>query len=443
MEVKVIPIGGYNEVGKNMTAVKVGDEVVILDMGFYLPKLVSFEEEGGNRRNLTPLGMKKAGIIPNDENLISLKDNVKAIISTHCHLDHIGAIPFLADRYKCPIIGTPYTLNVLETMLKDERIRLRNNLVDLNEGQTYQISKNLKVEFVNVTHSTIQCVMIALHTPEGIILYANDYKLDNNPVVGKAPDYKRLKNLSKKGILCLILDCLYSNSDMKTPSENVAREMLKDVMFGTDNTGHGMVVTTFASQLARLKSITEFGNKLDRKVVFLGRSLSKYVNSARDFVRYPNVDIVGYARQSEKKLKQIEKNRDRYLVVCTGNQAEPGAILTRMSTGSLNYKFKPEDHVIFSCKTIPVSPNIENRRDMEQRLKKRKVRLFLDIHSSGHGAREDNRDLIDLTKPKNIIPSHGAHSHVQGMVELAQEMGYTLGKNVHLADNGKPIILRR
>lgn len=445
MEVKLIPIGGYNEVGKNMTAVKVGDEYVIFDMGFYMPKLVSFEEEGGRRKYLTPLGMKKAGIIPNDSILESFKDKVKAIISTHCHLDHIGAIPYLAERYNCPVIATPYTLEVLKTMLKDEKIKIKNKLVELKAGQTFKLSKNLSVEFVNATHSTLQVVMAALHTPEGVILYANDYKFDNHPVIGKAPDYQRLKKISKEGVLALIVDCLYSNQDMKTPSEKVAREMLKDVLFGTDNRGHAIVATSFASHIARLKSMVEFGQKMNRKIVFLGRSLDKYVRAAErvGLIKFDNVEIVGFARKVEKKLKQIEKNRDKYMIVCTGNQAEPGAILTRISKGSLHFKFAPDDHIIFSCRTIPVSPNIENRKDMEQRLKKMKTRLFLDIHTSGHGAREDNRDLIDLVKPENIIPGHGSHSHVQGMVDLAQDMGYGLGKSVHMADDGKPIIIRR
>nr|MBA4405031.1 ribonuclease J [Nanoarchaeum sp.] len=446
MSLQIIGIGGYNEVGKNMTLVKYNDESVILDMGFHLPSLVDFEEQGGDRRNLTTKGLQKLGAIPDDSSLNSFKDNIKAIVPSHCHLDHVGAIPYLEKNYNAKIIGTPYTIEVLKSLVQDENLKLRNPLIVNKAGSTIEVSKNIKVEFINTTHSTPDTVNVAIHTPEGIVLYTNDFKLDNNPVIGKKPDYDRLKELGKEGkVKALLLDSLYSNQPMKTPSESVAREMLKDVMFGADNEGHAMMITTFASQIARLKSAVEFGKKLDRKIVFLGRSLVKYSNAAIN-VGYggfmEDVEIVTYARQVERKLKQIEKDRSKYLVVCTGNQAEPGSILTRIGSKKLPFKFVHDDHIIFSCKTIPVSPNIENRQKLEKQLAKEGVRIFKDIHVSGHGAREDARDMIDLVKPQMIIPSHGDVAHIGGITELTEVLGYKTGKDLQFLGDGKTINIK-
>ena len=302
-------------------------------------------------------------------------------------------------------------------------------------GGRVKISKNLDIEFIHVTHSIPHTVLIVIHTKEGAIVYGNDFKLDNNPVLWGPPDYKRMKRIAKDGVKALIVDTLYVNTMGKTPSEKVAREMVRDVMLGTHGEGHGMIFTTFASQLARLHTAIEFSKKLDRKVVLLGRSLHKYVTSAEK-VKLVNfskdVEIAGYAKKAQSKLKEIEKKgREKYLIVCTGNQAEPGAILTRMAAGSLPFKFLPGDHIIFSCRTIPVSPNIENRKIMEKNLKSKKARLFLDVHASGHCFREDLRDLIKIFNPQHIVPCQGTHAHMKGMVELGEEMDYKLGKTVH------------
>ena len=167
--------------------------------------------------------------------------------------------------------------------LKDDGFTLKNELKKMNTGETYKISKDLKVEFINVTHSTLQTALIAVHTKEGIVLYANDFKLDNHPVLGDKIDFKRLKELGQIGIKALVLDSIPAPPEQKkTPSEMVAREMLKEVMLEEDNDGHAIVVSCFASHMARLKSIVDFSHKLNRKVLILGRSFMKYINSAEN-----------------------------------------------------------------------------------------------------------------------------------------------------------------
>jgi ribonuclease J len=446
MEIKLCGVGGYNEVGKNMTALKIGDEAVVLDMGFFLPKLISFEEEGGHRENLTGKGLIRLGAVPDDSVISSWKDKVKAIAATHAHLDHIGAIPYLSNKYDCPILGTPFTAEVLRGMLKDEKLTLKNNLVDLNPNSTFKVSKNIKMEFINMTHSTLQTVMIAVHFDDKVILYANDFKFDNHPILGKKPDYDRLKRIaSEKEVLALVVDSLYAAAERKTPSEKVAREMLKDVLLGTDNTGHLIITTCFASHLARIRSILDFAKKLNRKVVFFGRSLSKYTRAAENvkLVNYSKEGrIFSYSRQIKKQLKKIEKKRQDYLIVCTGSQAEPGSILTRLASGALPFKFLPEDHVIFSCKTIPVDINIANRQLLERKLRQKRTRIFTDIHVSGHCGREDLRDLINMVKPKHIIPAHGDTQKLSALSDLAKEMDYKPGKTVHILNDGQVLDLR-
>lgn len=444
MDVKLCCVGGYNEVGKNMTALRIGDEVIILDMGFFLPSLISFEDGEIPRKNLGAKELMKAGAIPDDSVLESWRDKVKAIAFSHGHLDHVGAALYLSNKYNAPLIGTRFTLEVLNAMARDENITLKNELKALNPNSVYEISKNLKIEFINMTHSTLQTVMIAIHTPKGVILYANDFKFDNHPVIGKKPNYDALKSL-QGDVLALIVDSLYAPGEWKTPSEKVAREMLKDVMLGTDNEGHAIITTTFASHLARLKSIIDFSRALDRKVIFLGRSLAKYTFAAEraEILNYSKkVEILSYKRQIEKRLKKIEKDRDKYVIVCTGNQGEPRSVLVRMASGQLPFKFLPEDHVIFSCKTIPVEANMNNRALLESKLKHKKARIFTDIHQSGHPGREDLRDLVDMIKPKHIFPVHGNASQDKAMADLAIEMGYKKDKNVHLMNDGGHISLR-
>jgi len=442
---KIHAIGGYDEVGKNMTVLEIGQDAIIFDSGLFLPAIVGVTEQ---ERVSNEKGMRNLGALPDDIYLEKngLRNKVRAMLISHAHLDHVGALQYNAYRYKAPILGTPFTMEVLKTLAADSDARLTNRTIRINPDASYTIrgKKDYKVEFINMTHSTIQSTIIAVHTPEGIVLYANDYKLDNSPVLGDKPNYKRLKELSKAGIKVLIVDCLYAQDDRKTPSEKIARGLLEDVFFTTDNRKSGMVVTTFSSHIARLKSISEFGNRLGRQVLFLGRSINKYVTAANNVGKVPfrnQFQLFTYRKQLEKILKRVDKDREKYLVVCTGHQGEPGAILDRISRNQLPFKLRDDDHIIFSSKTIPTPVNEQNREQLERRLKKSKVRIFDNVHVSGHGGREDLRDLIKLTNPEHVIPSHGDLKKTTAGAKLAEEVGYKIGKTVHLMQNGQSITL--
>jgi len=436
--IEICTVGGYNEVGKNMTAVNVDGEVVIFDMGIHLESYIKYTEDE-DIINVNPSELIKVGAVPDITKIEKWKDKVKAIIPTHAHLDHIGAVPYLSSNYDAPILGTPFTIAVLKTILKDEGIAIKNKIRKLAQNSIFQLSKNLKVEFINITHSTPQTVMVALHTKYGIILYANDFKFDRFPTLGEKPNYKRLKELGKKGVLCLIVDSTYSQSCKKTPSESVAKEMLRDVLLGTGNKGKAVFVTTFSSHIARLRSIVECGKKMNRKIVFLGRSLSKYCKASESvgIAKFSDVRIVKYRKDIKRTLGKMHKSGiGKYLVVLTGHQGEPKAALSRIVNGELGFNFEPDDHVVFSCKTIPTPTNMENRRVLEEKLKNQHVRIFTDIHVSGHAAREDSRDLIELVRPKHIIPAHGEHKMTSAMADLALEMGYK-EKDIHVMKNGQ------
>jgi len=318
---------------------------------------------------------------------------------------------------------------------------LRNKVNSINPNTTFYIkgkNQKYKVDFINITHSTLQTSLVAVHTKKGVILYANDFKLDDNPIVGLKPNYKRLREIAREGVYALVIDSLYSGSERKTPSEKIARTLLEEVLLTIQNRNAGIVVTTFSSHLARLKSIVEFGKKLNREVVFLGRSLNKYATAAQDVRLAPflkQVRFASYRKQLEKIMHKVKKNRRKYLVVCTGHQGEPGSILERLSRNQLPLKLNKDDNIIFSSSVIPTPINKENFEKMENRLKKRKTRIFRDVHVSGHAGREDLRDMIKILSPQHIIPAHGGLDKTAPMFDLSLELGYTK-KQCHLMKNG-------
>jgi len=444
---RIHTIGGFNEVGKNMTVVESGGDAFIFDMGLFLPPIVELEEQ--ERLKLyTEKRLRALGAIPDDLLLdrLNLRSKIRAIFLGHAHLDHIGAIPYISSRYNADILCTPFTAEVLRIMLKDENINLRNKIKVIHPNSSCSLNGKgrCSVDFINVTHSTPQTSMIALHTREGTVLYANDFKFDNTPILGKRPNYERLRELAKEGVKAMVVDSLYSGNEKKTPSEKIARGLLEDVMLTTENQRAGIIVTTFSSHIARLKSIVDFGNQLGRKIIFVGRSLNKYVNAANRASVCPfynEISLLSYRKQVESGLKKAGKNRANYLIVCTGHQGEPGSVLDRLSRNELPFSFRNQDHIIFSSSVIPTPINVSNRNQLEKRLKQKGVRIFGDVHVSGHASREDLRDFISMVQPEHIIPAHGDLPKLTPMAELASQMGYSLGKNIHLMQDSQKLDL--
>ena len=432
--IEIMPIGGFREVGKNCTAVKIDDEVIVIDLGLHLQNWINYTQDDDDV-DLSLGKLIEIQAVPDISVIENWLPKVKAVCISHAHLDHVGAAPFLAHKFKCPIHGTPYTIEVLKALIEDKQISIPNKLISHDVNSMFKVSENIKIEFISVTHSIVHAALIAIHTKYGTIVYANDFKLDNQPTLGLKSNIGRMKEM--KNVKALILDSLYAHKPIKTPSESVAKELLREVMISTNSEGKAMIVSTFSSHLARIKSIMEFSKQLKRKVVFLGRSLDKYIMAGErcGIVSFSKEGkIIKYRHQVEKFLKNCKRPED-YVFVVTGHQGEPKSVLGRMIFHNY-FRFKKEDIVIFSSNIIPTELTIRSREAMEAELKKKKVRIFRDIHVSGHGAREDQRDLINLIEPEMLLPAHSELKVTEQFLELAEEIGYRENKNCFILKNG-------
>ncbi|MFP4117301.1 MAG: MBL fold metallo-hydrolase [Candidatus Woesearchaeota archaeon] len=437
--IEIFTIGGFSEFGRNMTAVRIDDDVIIIDMGIHMENFIRIQ---GNEdiENATTKQLLEHDVIPHYRDIDHLRGNVRAIIPTHAHLDHIGAIPFLAKKYNAEVLCTPFTGEVLKAIYADRRQKIKNDIRFVNPNSSFKVTKDLSVDFINVTHSTPQTIMLGIRTKYGKILYANDFKFDMSPTLGPKPNFVKMKDY--EGALCLISDCTRAWDKRKTPSESVAKEMLKDVLSGTASDNNLIMVTTFSSHLARLKSIINIAQNKGRKVTMLGRSLDKYVSAGESagIIDFKGIQRIRYRDKIRRFMKNVSKDPGKHVLIVTGHQGEPQAVLADLAYGRINYAFGDGDQVIFSCGVIPNEENQKNRDFLEEKLEAKHVRLFRDIHVSGHAAREELRDLLDMIRPKNIIPAHGFPEMMNHMLELAKDMGYD-EKSVHMMGNGQSLII--
>ncbi len=443
---EICTVGGFEEVGKNMTAVKVGEEVFLFDCGFYLPGVIELQEE--SKIGYTRKGLRRVGGIPDDRVLdkIGWTKKVKAIFISHAHLDHVAGLPFLIDRYPNAIIyGTPFTMEVLNSLIRDSKISIRNQKKIIHPNSIHSIpgvSSGIKVEFIHTTHSTIDCAFIVLHTPEGSFFYALDYKFDDTPTMGPPPNYSRLKQIGNQGVKAAIINTLYSAKKESNGSESDADKMLKEAFEKIEEKNTALFVTTFSSHIERLNNIVKHARETKREIIFLGRSLAKYVDCAIAVGKCPfknKIKIIKYRRQINSFLKNVEKNRGKYFIVCTGHQGEKNSILDRIAKGETPFRFRGGDNLIYSSSVIPTEVNIKSREILDERFKKLGVNIQTNVHVHGHGSQESKKKLIELVRPKIIIPAHGTREQEKELICVAEEYGYELGKNSYLASNGKVI----
>ncbi len=442
--VKMYTLGGVDEAGRNMMAFEIGEEIVICDMGLQLSNLVAHNDEV-DKMGLSDLVEKN--IVANPEMIMKHKDKVKAIIVSHAHLDHVGAVQYLANLFpQAPIYGTPFTIEVLKVLMKSQRTvtsPLKNKFIKVNVNSSFNLPSGIEVEFVNVTHSIPQAAIVAIHAPEGIIMYANDFKFDNRPALGQRSNYQRLKELDEIGIKLLVVDSVRSNLKRKTLSEIVVKEMLRDIFIETDIVDtKGVIITTFASHITRLKSIMELTQELNRKLVFLGRSMAKYCKAAKNagIIDFKEKDVIICETPAERNkwLDIVNKNKKDYVVVCTGHQGEENAVMSKIAEGKTPFELKEDDKIIFSSEVIPTQINIEASQILHSKLDAYNCKIFKDIHVSGHASREDHRDLLGMIHPKHVVPVHGHVRLKEGMIELAEELGYVKDKNLWvLPDQGE------
>ena len=443
-DIGIIAVGGYNEVGRNMTAIKIGKDIVVMDMGIRLDRVQIHEDT--DVESLHASDLIAMGAIPDDSIMSNVDGKVRVIACTHGHLDHIGAISKLAHKYKAPIVATPFTADLISQEIKSERIfGVENPVKPMNAGEKYQVTPDIELEFVRVQHSIVDCVFAAIHTKQGIILYANDFKIDRSPTLGEPPDFARLKALGKEGVVALITETTNASISGKTPSEQIAKDLVWDVLMGTEESKSGVMVTTFSSHIARIRSIIEAAHKMGRKPVLLGRSMEKYWGTAVRTgyaERNDGLSVYGRRKSVDKALKRImSEGKDKYLPIMTGHQGEPGAILSRVASGETDYQVESGDKVVFSAGIIPQPLNISNRYTVETKLKMRGARVYDNIHVSGHACREDHWELLRMINPEHVIPSHGNLVSHGNYLMMAEDTGYSLGSNIHLVRNGQELLL--
>jgi ribonuclease J len=448
MEIEIATIGGYEEVGRQMTAVRAGDDVVIFDMGLNLSKVLIHDNVETERMH--SLDLIDMGAIPDDRVMSDIEGDVQAIVPTHGHLDHIGALPKLAHRYDAPIVATPFTIELVKQQIEGEqKFGVNNDLVKMDAGEQMQIgdSGQVQMEFVNVTHSIIDAINPVLHTPEGAIVYGLDKRMDHTPVIGDPIDMKRFREIGREGngVLAYIEDCTNAGRKGRTPSESVARRHLQDVMTSIEDYDGGIVATTFSSHIARVSSLVEFARDIGRQPVLLGRSMEKYSGTAErlGFVDFPgDVGMYGHRKSVDRTFKRImDEGKENYLPVVTGHQGEPRAMLTRMGRGETPYELDEGDKVIFSARVIPEPTNEGQRYQSEKLLGMQGARIYDDIHVSGHLREEGHYAMLDALEPQHVVPAHQDMKGFAPYVDLAGRKGYTLGRDLHVTRNGNVITL--
>jgi len=443
MEIGLIAVGGYNEMGRNMTGIRVGKDVIIMDMGIRLDRVQIHEEVEIDK--VHSLDLIKMGAIPDDTVMQEVEGDVRAIVCTHGHLDHIGAVPKLAHRYKAPIISTPYTAELVKHEIADERrFGVKNEVIPLKAGSMYKVTPEISVEFIRMQHSIVDSVFAAVHTPEGIVLYACDFKVDRTPTLGEPPDFQRLRMLGKEGVTAMIIESTNSGKSGKTPSEQIAKDLVRDVLLGTEETYTGVIITTFSSHIARIKAILEAAGEMGRTPVLLGRSMERYLGTAEKmgYLKFPeNIEVYGQRSTIDKALKRIAQDKKKYLPIVTGHQGEPDSILTRIANGETSYRIETGDKIVFSANVIPNPMTMANRYAMETKLRMRGARIYDNVHVSGHACREDHWELLRMVNPEKVIPSHGDLAMHSNYAEMAEETGYVFGDTVIIMRNGEEIIL--
>lgn len=303
---KLYTIGGYNEVGKNMTAVEVRDEIIILDMGYHMEELIDLEQP---IESAATKQMIQRGVVPDDGQLYQQREKVKGIVIGHGHLDHVGAIAKMAGSYNCPIIASPYTMRIVEEQISQDNKEVNNERIVLEPGTTKNISSNIAVEFVKVTHSIPDTMLTMLHTREGRVAYGLDFRIDREPVLGDTVDFNRLRELGDEGVKLLIGDSTRASNVGSSSTETDIKNQLQFTLDRLCETDAAIIVTTFSSHIERLKSMLQV-NDGRRKVAMIGRSLKEYTKTASDlgYLNLKNVEIASRREEVNDLFEKISDN---------------------------------------------------------------------------------------------------------------------------------------
>lgn len=418
-KLKIIPLGGLQEIGKNITAFEYGEEILIVDCGLSFP-----EDE--------MLGIDL--VIPDVTYLAKNKEKVRGIVLTHGHEDHIGALPYVLKEINVPVYGTRLTLGLVKNKLEEHRMLDTVQLQTVHAGQTIELGP-FKVEFIRATHSIADAVSLAIFTPIGIIVHTGDFKIDYTPIEGEPMDLARFAELGKKGVLLLMCDSTNVERAGYTMSERTVGESLDEIFM---NCKSRILVATFASNVHRVQQIINAAVKFDRKVSVLGRSMLNVLNVAME---------LGYLTVPEGVLVDMETldrvPHDKLVIITTGSQGEPMSALSRITFSEhKKVEIVPGDVVIISASPIPGNEKLISRIVNELFKKGANViyDALADIHVSGHACQEELKLIHNLVKPKFFMPVHGEHRHLRQHCDLARKLGMP-SENIFILDIGKVLEL--
>jgi len=398
--VKIIPLGGLEQIGMNITAIEYEDSIIVVDCG------LSFPDDG-------MLGIDL--VIPDVTYLIENKDKVKGLVITHGHEDHIGAIPYVEKQINMPIYATKLTMGLIEYKLKEHELANNVKRKIVTYGQTINLGC-FRVEFIRTNHSIADSAALAIYTPAGIIVHTGDFKVDYTPVYGGVIDLQRFGELGKKGVLALLADSTNVERPGYTPSEKTVGKTLDHIF--DDNRDGRMIIATFASNVDRVQQIINSAYKYGRKCIVEGRSMVNIISIASE---------LGYIQIPENTLIDIDQAGNypdnKLVYITTGSQGEDMAVLSRIAGSVHNkIKIKPGDLVVFSSHPIPGNEKSVYRVINELEMKGAKV-IYQDTHVSGHACQEELKLMYALTRPKYAIPVHGEFRHLKTHAELAHMMG--------------------
>ena len=398
--VKIIPLGGLEQIGMNITAFEYQDNIVVVDCGLAFP-----DEE--------MLGIDL--VIPDITYLKENADKVKGLVITHGHEDHIGAIPYALKEINMPVYATKLTMGLIENKLREHNLLRTTRRKVVKHGQSINLGC-FRIEFIKTNHSISDAAALAIYTPAGVIVHTGDFKIDYTPVFGDAIDLGRFAELGKKGVLALMCDSTNVEREGYTPSERTVGRTLQHLF--EESMDHRIIVATFASNVDRVQQIINCAHRTGKKVVIEGRSMVTTITTAAE---------LGYIKIPNDTLIEIEKMRnypdEQIVLITTGSQGETMAALSRMAASThRKVSIKPDDVIIFSSHPIPGNEKAVSKV-MNDLAKQGATVIYQDTHVSGHACQEEIKLIYTLTKPKYAIPVHGEYHHLKKHRDLAIEMG--------------------
>ena len=416
---RILPIGGCGEIGKNMTILEYGDEIIIIDAGIMFPMN-------------DMLGIDF--IIPDFKYVVARREKVKAVLLTHGHEDHIGAIGHLMREIDAPIYATPLTKGLVEVKLKDAGVLQDCTVHEMQAGDAFTVGQFL-IEPFHVTHSIPDCVGFGITTPVGLVVHTGDYKFDYTPHDGWPPDFAKLAEFSARGVLCLLADSTNANTDGWTRSEKEIEEAFADVF----NREKGRIITvTFASLISRIQLVADIAQRHGRKLAITGRSMRDNLAMARrlGYLDIPDDLLIDIELANKLPAGQVA-------IMATGSQGEPSAVLGRLAFGRhRTLGIRKGDTIIVSAHTIP--GNEEGIHRIINRLLQQGANILYEdnasVHVSGHAARDEMKLMINLVRPRFFIPVHGELRHLVAHGELAESLGIP-AERVAVIENGTPVEL--